>query len=184
MVIALNLPSVLLSIQDGESLARWLDYPGFEAWKFFNIFLFVGVLVWLLRDKVRTAMEARRAVIRSDLMRALEERNAAEAKLAEVEARLAHLNEEIEKVREQSRGEAIAERERLARTTEEDAEKLRMHARREIESASKVARQELRRFAAAESVHLAEQLIRRDIRPEDDGRLLGEEIEELRGLRH
>jgi F-type H+-transporting ATPase subunit b len=97
---------------------------------------------------------------------------------------LAHLNEEIEKVREQSRGEAIAERERLARTTEEDAEKLRMHARREIESASKVARQELRRFAAAESVHLAEQLIRRDIRPEDDGRLLGEEIEELRGLRH
>jgi F0F1-type ATP synthase membrane subunit b/b' len=61
--------------------------------------------------------------------------------------------------------------------------KLREQAQREIESAGKVARQELRRQAAEESVRLAEEMIRRDIRPEDEARLIGEYVEELGGVR-
>jgi alkylation response protein AidB-like acyl-CoA dehydrogenase len=55
-------------------------------------------------------------------------------------------------------------------------------AQREIESAGKAARQELREFAAGQSVQLAEEMIRRDIKPEDDARLVGLRIEELGGV--
>jgi F-type H+-transporting ATPase subunit b len=129
-------------------------------------------------------MRARREGIRRDLMRAQEERNAALAKLEEVEARLAKLDAEVSSVREQSEREATEERERIRRSTEEETRKLREQAQREIESAGKAARQELREFAAEQSVRLAEEMIRSDIKPEDDARLVSLRVEELGGVRH
>jgi len=48
----------------------------------------------------------------------------------------------------------------------------------------KAARQELREFAAEQSVRLAEEMIHRDIKPEDDARLVSLRVEELGGVRH
>jgi F0F1-type ATP synthase membrane subunit b/b' len=115
-------------------------------------------------------------------MRAQEERNAALAKLEEVEARLARLDAEVASVREHAGKEAVEERERVQRSAEDDARKLREQAQREIESAGKVARQELRKYAAEQSVRLAEEMIRRDIRPDDDERLVNLNVEELGGM--
>ncbi|HEX8423819.1 MAG TPA: ATP synthase F0 subunit B [Pyrinomonadaceae bacterium] len=162
----------------------WWNMPGFEAWKFVNLAIFVFALVYVLRRPLGEAFRARREGIRRDLMRAQEERNAALAKLEEVEARLARLDAEIASVREQADREAAEEQERIKRATEEDARKLREQAQREIESAGKAARQELRRYAAEQSVRLAEEMIRRDMRPEDDARLVNLQVEELGGVKH
>lgn len=161
----------------------WLYKPGFEAWKFLNLFIFVGALVYILKRPLSEAMRARREGIRRDLMRAQEERNAALAKLEEVEARLARLKEEVLAIREQSQREAAEERERIKRATEEESRKLREQARREIESAGKAARQELRQYTAEQSVRLAEEVIRREMRPEDDARLVNLQVEELGGVK-
>jgi len=59
--------------------------------------------------------------------------------------------------------------------------KVREQAQRDIESAGKAAKQELRRYAAEQSVQFAEQLIRREMKPEDDARLISRNIEELGG---
>jgi F-type H+-transporting ATPase subunit b len=173
---------VLLLSGEGD-VAPWWNRPGLELWKFFNLFLFVGALVYILRRPVSDALRARREGIRRELMRAQEERDAANAKLEEVTARLSRLDEEVASVREQSRREAEEERERIRRATDEETEKLREQARREIESAGKAARHELRLFAAEQSVRLAEEMIRRDIRPEDDQRLVNRQVEELGGIR-
>jgi F-type H+-transporting ATPase subunit b len=173
---------VLLWLAEGDA-APWWNRPGLEVWKFVNLFLFVGALVYILRRPVSDALRARREGIRRELMRAQEERDAANAKLEEVTARLSRLNEEVASVREQARREAEEERERIRRSTDEEAEKLREQARREIESAGKAARHDLRRFAAEQSVQLAEEMIRRDIRPEDDQRLVNRQVEELGGIR-
>ena len=166
-----------------EGETAWWNFPapGFELWKFFNLFLFAGVMYFLLKRPISEAMRARREGIRRDLMRAQEERNAALAKLEEVEARLSRLDAEVKGVREQAQKDAVAEQERIARSTEEDARKLREQAVREIVSAGKAARQELRRYTGEQSVRLAEEMIRRDIRPEDDARLVQMSIEELGG---
>lgn len=162
----------------------WLNYPGLEAWKFLNLLLFiVGLIIFLRWLGLGEAFRARRATIRRDLMRAQEEKNAALAKLEEVEARLSRLDAEVEGIRAQSAREAAEERERIRQATEAEIQKLREQGRREIESAGKAARQELRAFAAEQSVRLAEEIIRQDMRPEDDTRLINLEIEELGGAR-
>ncbi|HUQ32229.1 MAG TPA: ATP synthase F0 subunit B [Pyrinomonadaceae bacterium] len=175
--------TILFALADGET-APWWNIPSFEVWRWLNLLIFVGLFIYILRRPVSEAMRARREGIRRDLMRAQEERNAALAKLEEVEARLARLDADVASVRQQSEREATEERERIRKSTEEETRKLREQAQREIESAGKAARQELREFAAEQSVRLAEEMIRRDIKPEDDARLVNLRVEELGGARN
>ncbi|MGH9944526.1 MAG: hypothetical protein ACRD9R_19435 [Pyrinomonadaceae bacterium] len=180
MILILNAILILLAGAPGST--SWYNYPGFEFWKFINLFVFVGLLAYALRRPLSEAMRVRRETIRRELIRAQEERNAALAKLEEVNARLAGLDAEVAAVREQSQREAAAESERLALSTEEEVRKVREQARREIDMATKAARQDLRRFAAEQSVGLAEEMLRRNIRPEDDARLMSDYIRELEGV--
>ena len=184
MIIAsiLSLALILEEAGAGHSQNPWWNIPGFEAWRWVNLFIFVGALVYILRRPIGESLRARREGIRRDLMRAQEEKAAAVAKLEEVNARLARLDEEVAVIREQAQRDATEERERIALSTEEDSQRLREQARREIESAAKNARQELRRYSAEQSVKLAEEIISREIRPEDDARLVNSYIEELGGV--
>ena len=173
-------PNILLLVLASEGgVPPWLDTVA----RLFNLLLFLGALIYLLRGAVSGAFRTRRENIRRDLMRAQEERNAALAKLEEVEARLSLLESETREIRAQAQREAEEERARIERSTEDEVRRLREQARREIESAGKTARMDLRRYAAEQSVRLAEEMIRRDIRPEDDTRLMGDYIEELGGAR-
>ncbi len=151
--------------------------------KLFNLLLFVGALVYFARRPVIAAFRGRQESIRHELLRAEEERAAAEARLAEVEGRLARLDAEVEAIRANAQREAVEERSRVELATEAEIRKIREQARREIESAAKAARAELRTFTAEQSVKLAEDMIRRDIRPEDDAHLAREYVEELGGVR-
>ncbi|MBV9927767.1 MAG: F0F1 ATP synthase subunit B [Acidobacteria bacterium] len=151
--------------------------------KLVNLLLFVGLMVYFLRRPIIGAFRGRQESIRHELMRAEEERMAAEARLQEVEGRLARLDAEVETIRANAQKEAAEERARVERATEAEIKKIREQARREIESASKAARAELRTFTAEQSVKLAEEMIRRDIRPEDDAHLAREYVEELGGVR-
>src|SRR2546423_1958327 len=162
---------------------RWWDYPGFEIWKFVNLFIFVGALVYIMVRKVRLgeAFKTRRENIKRELAKAQQERDAALAKLKEVEERLARLDSEIGTIQELSKREAGEERQRIAKSTEVEITKLGEQAQREIESAGKAARHELRRYAAQTSVQLAEKIIRREMNPEDDARLIQRNVQELGG---
>ena len=162
---------------------RWWDYPGVELWKFVNLAVFVGGLVYLLTRKMKLgeAFKTRRETIKQELAKAQQERDAAIAKLKEVEERLGRLDSEVSTIREQSQREAAEERERIAQSTEVEIAKLGESTRREIERAGKAAKHELRNYAAATSVRLAEEIIRREMRPEDDARLLQRNVQELGG---
>lgn len=151
--------------------------------KLVNLLLFVGLMFYFLRRPIIGAFRGRQESIRGELMHAEEERAAAEARLREVEGRLARLDAEVEAIRANAQKEAAEERARVERATEAEMRKIREQARREIESAAKAARAELRTFTAEQSVKLAEEMIRRDIRPEDDAHLAREYVEELGGVR-
>ena len=51
------------------------------------------------------------------------------------------------------------------------------------ENAGKTAKHDLRRFTAEQSVLLAEQIIKREMRPEDDTRLITRNIDEMGAAR-
>ena len=173
---------VLVALAEGELLPWWVNYPGLELWKFVNLFLFILAAFLLHRrlgKPLREALRSRSEAIKRELQKAREERDVALAKLSEVETRLANLDTEVAAVREKARAEAEAEKARLSLATEKDIAKIKEQATREIESASKAARHELRRFAAEESVRLAEGILKREIKPEDDARLASLNVEEL-----
>lgn len=165
-----------------DSLDPWVNYPGLELWKFVNLLVFIICALYLHRRfgrPVREALRSRGERIKHDLAKAQEERNQALTKLAEVEARFADLDAEILAIKEKAKLEGAAERERIRLATEEEVSKIREQAKREVESAAKAARHELQRFAAIESVRLAEEILRNEIGPDDDARLTSNSVREL-----
>lgn len=173
--------SVFLGI-DVDASNPWWNYPGLELWKFVNLFVFIVCGLYLHRRfgrPIREALRSRGEGIKVELLRAQEERDQALAKLAEVESRFANLDKEVALVKEKARTEAGAEKQRIAAATAEEIAKTREQAKREIEAAGKAARHELRQFAAEESVRIAEQILQREMKPEDDVRLTSLTVQEL-----
>jgi len=170
----------IIQLLDPAPLDSWLNYPGLELWKFLDLGIFLGVAVFLLKRRMRDALEARRESIKSELLRAQKERDEAIAQLAAAEALLVRLDSDIATLRDEARKEAELERQRLQVATDAELEKLRLEAQKGIERAGKIARQELRRFLALRSVQLARESVISDLRPEDDVRLIASSIAELR----
>lgn len=162
-----------------EFYNTYLNYPGFEAWKFINLFVFVGLLVYILRKPLSSAFKAKRESIRQELIRAKRERDAALAQLSEVETRLSNLEAETVNIREQAAREAEAEAQRIAGQTSIDIEKMRENASREIAAAATQAKRELKRFSADESVRLAEEILRNRLTANDAARLVNFSINSL-----
>jgi F-type H+-transporting ATPase subunit b len=179
--------SQLLGFEDSSSWEYYLNYPGLKAWKFVNLAVFIAAAL-ILHQKfgrpIREALRSRGEAIKNELLRAREERDQALAKFAEVEARFANLDAEVANVREKAKAEAEAEKQRIVAATAEEIAKTREQAKREIEAAGKAARHELRRFAAEESVRIAEGLLEREMKPEDDVRLTGLNVQELGRTQH
>lgn len=176
--------SILFNLLDliADRSDPWWNYPGLELWKFVNLAVFIACALYLHRRfgrPIREGLRSRSEGIKRELLRAREERDGALAKLAEVEVRFDRLDVEVAAVREKARAEADAEKDRIRSATEKEIGKMQEQAKKEIENAGKAARQGLRRFAAQESVRLAEEILEREIRPEDDVRLTSHNIEQL-----
>jgi F-type H+-transporting ATPase subunit b len=176
-----NLFAILETVDGGTP---WWNYPGLELWKFVNLLLFILCALYLHRRfgrPIKEGLRSRSEAIKRELKRAKEERDQALAKLAGIEARFATLEEEVAKVKERNAAELEAERERIRATTESELARMRDQAKREIESTGKTVRHELRRFAAQESIRMAEGILKKEIGPNEHARLTNRSIEELRG---
>jgi ATP synthase F0 subunit b len=179
MTLALTI--FLFFLETAEGGASWFNVPGFELWRIFNLTVFLLFLYFILKKPLSAAFQSRRENIRRELTRAQEEKAAAQAKLLEVEERLSRLNAEVEAIKTKAQQEAGEEQERITRATNEELKRLRDQTQREIEVAGKAARQDLQRYAAEQSVELASAMLRREIRPEDDARLMKNYLAELGG---
>ena len=173
----------LFAVLEGPDVPPWWNYPGLELWKFVNLLLFILAGLYLHRrfgQPVKEGLRARSEAIKRELQQAQEERDRALAKLAEVEARFGNLEAEVLKVKERSAAEIEAETERISLATEAELARMREQAKREIESAGKTVRHELRQFAAQESIRIAEEILKKEIGPEQHARLTSRSIDELR----
>jgi F-type H+-transporting ATPase subunit b len=163
-----------------EGWMEWFNYPGLELWKFLNLAIFTAAAIYVLRRPISQALLARRDSIRQEIVAAKSERDQALARIAEADNLLGKLDDDVRTVHEQATQEAQSERQRLAAATARELEKLKQQAQREMETADKLARKELRKYLAQRSVDMARDTIRNQMRPEDDRRLIKENIGELR----
>lgn len=160
----------------------WLNIPGFEAWKFINLAIFVGLLIYLVKTPLTEAFKAKRDAIRAELIKAEEEKQSALKQLTSAEAKLAGLENEKATVLKKAAAEAEAEKRRLAEQAEWDVKKMQEQTGGEISRLQKQTMAQLRRFSAEESVRLAEEKLRAQIDTAKDAQLVKSGIASIGGL--
>ncbi len=160
----------------------YLNYPGFEAWKFINLGIFVALMVYLIKKPLTDAFKTKRETIRAELIKAEEEKQAALAQLTSTEAKLVNLDAEKAAVLERAEAEASAEKTRIAEQTEFEISRLREQTENEISLLSRNSKAELRRFSAEESIRLAEEKLRAQMNAEKDANLVKAGIKAIGGL--
>ncbi|MGI8669426.1 MAG: hypothetical protein ACR2J3_06180 [Aridibacter sp.] len=165
-----------------ENADPYLNYPGFEVWRFINLAIFIAIMVYLLKKPLSEAFKAKREAIRAELIKAEEERQAALLKLKDVETKLERLDSEKSEVAVNAKAEAEAERKRLAAEAETDAVRLREQAENEINRKSQQVRSKLRRFSAEESIRLAEEKIKQAMNVQKDEELVKANIQSIGGM--
>ncbi len=162
---------------------HYLNYPGFEAWKFINLAIFAGLLIYLLKKPLSETFKAKREEIRAELIKAEEEKQAAMSQLTEAESKLARLDSEKETVLAKAKSEAEKEEKRIAGETENDINKLREQANNEVLRTANQAKQELRKISAEETIRLAEEMLRSKLGGNNDADLVKVGIENLGGAK-
>lgn len=165
-----------------EFYEHYLNYPGFELWKFVNLSIFVGLLIYAVKKPLSGAFKAKRDAIRAELIKAEEEKQSALKQLTSAEAKLAGLENEKAAVLKKAKEEAEAEKRRLAEQADWDVKKLQEQTGGEISRLQKQTLAQLRRFSAEESVRLAEEKLRAQIDTAKDSQLVKSGIASIGGL--
>jgi F-type H+-transporting ATPase subunit b len=141
-------------------------------WGWANFLLLAGGLAYVIKKNAGPYFAQRSLEIRKGMADAEAVRAESDAKVAEVDRRLANLQTEIEAMRRNAQQEAESEAERARREAAAEMGKIQGHLAEEIASASKAARLELRRYSAELALGLAERKIAARLSPETQDRLV------------
>ena len=164
-----------------HTLDGYLNFPGFEFWRFFNLAIFVGILVKLLKKPLSDGFKAKREEIRAELIKAENERREALEKLTAIEGKLVQLETERSTILSEANEEAAAEKSRILNEAREEAKRILAQADAEVERRTNQVRKQLRRFAAEESVRRAEERIKSKMTAEKDSMLVKAGIDSIGG---
>jgi F-type H+-transporting ATPase subunit b len=171
-------------VVDGQELAETKAVEQHEAdnqiWKWAN-FVLLGIgLGYLMGKTLPPFFKSRSSEIQTGISQAQKVKAEAERRAAEMEARLNALGSEIEQFRKQAHSEMEQEGSRIRQETARQMEKLQRQAELEIESAGKLARRDLKKYAGQLALELAEQRIRARMDAATESGLVDDFVTDLR----
>lgn len=149
-----------------------------------NFLILAGVLVYFLRKPLSSFLKERSELLRKAIDDAAKARAEAAEKLAAIESRTAQLADEIAGMNAKMDVEAAAEARRLQETVAVEISRIRAQSEFTGEQEVKKAREELRREASLLSARAAEEIVRKTLSPEDQERLVRENLEKIEGIVH
>ena len=144
-----------------------------------NFLIFVFIIVRYALPLVRDFLQSRRDEVLTTLRRAAAKKQQAEAMVQDYKGRLARVDQEVQSIQaslraegEREKGKLLSEAETLAAKTKHDTQFL---ADQEV----KLARQKIREEMAKEAEATARELMKRELSPADQGRLVEDFIQNL-----
>jgi F-type H+-transporting ATPase subunit b len=172
------------------ALAAEAEHGGDEANLFagdlgnaiFTLIIFLLVLFVLARfawNPLLKALQNRERYIRESLESARRDREESERRLREYETRIARAHEEALAIIEEGRRDAESVKRRIEEEARKNADALIERARREIGIARDSALKDLYEQSAQLAITMAGSVLRRQISPEDQERLIGDALSEL-----
>jgi F-type H+-transporting ATPase subunit b len=124
-----------------------------------NFAVIAALIFFGMRSSLPKMFRERTSLIQKGIEEARKASAESAAKLKDIESRLSKLDQDIATMKIQAEQDADAEDRRLRAATEEDKKKILQTAEQEITSASNLARNELKKYAAELAVALAEKRI-------------------------
>jgi F-type H+-transporting ATPase subunit b len=152
-----------------------------EIFKWINFAIVAALVVWASAKHIRPFFDKNAETISVAITKATATKAEAERQLREVEAKLAHFEQEVAELRATARRESAAEAERLRAATQSDLEKVRLAAKAEIEAAERAARLELKTIAANLAVDQAELLLKKELTLQAQESLVEALVQDLAG---
>ncbi len=149
------------------------------VWPGVNLLILIAALVYFGRRPMQDFFAARQDRIRGDLDAAANALAEAEARHTEWQRKLARLDAEMDRIREQARERAEAERKHILADASAAAERIRRDARSAVDQELRRAREELRREVAELAVELAAETLRTRVNDTDRSRLVDDFIETI-----
>jgi F-type H+-transporting ATPase subunit b len=167
--------------QEHESEAKKIQESGgvtehgnLVLWGFVNFLLLAGGIGYIVKKNAGPYFAQRSEQIRKGMVDADRARAEADAKVAEVDRRLANLAAEIEAMRRDAHEEGRAEAHRIRLEAAAEMAKIQTRTLEEIAAAGKAARLDLRRYSAGLALSLAETKIAARLSPQvQDGLVNG-----------
>jgi F-type H+-transporting ATPase subunit b len=139
-----------------------------------NFALLAGILIFVLRKPLPKALASRRQGIKDQLDDLERQKREAERQLAEYKEKFARLDEEVEKIVAEYIRDGEAAKANIIEEAKAAAEKLQEQAKKNIAHEFQKAKQQLKAEMAEQAVAMAEELIKKDIKPKDQERLIDE----------
>jgi F-type H+-transporting ATPase subunit b len=138
--------------------------PEVVYWSFLivNFVILFAVGTWIVRKAMPTGFAPRTAEIQKGIEEARKASAEANARLSEIEGRLARLDTEITAIRTAAEADFSVEEQRIKAAAEQDAKNVIAAAEQEITAAARIAQRELKSFVAGLAVDLAEKKIKVD----------------------
>ncbi len=176
LLVLLLLPFFISMVSaDEEHSSSFRDFIG----KTVNFIVLFGGLAYFLYKPIRNFLQKRSQEIEQGLKEAGDAQREAELKLREANARLATLEDEIEKLKKEAEIEGRKERERVIQLAQQEAERIKYFAKQEIEMLMHAGIQDLKQYTAELASALAEERIKKKMSPEDQSFLIDKSIEKL-----
>ena len=152
---------------------------GNVLWTLLTLGLAVFILAKYAWNPFLDILQKREDFIRDSLAQAKDDREAAEARLAEYEERLTTARAEASAIVDEGRRDAVVVREREEDKAKEEAEKMLARAKREIDIAKDTAIKDLYALTGKLATDIAAKIVDRELKPADHEKLIHDALDQL-----
>lgn len=153
---------------------------GLMIWTWVCFAVMAGILAKFAWGPIVKAMEARECKVREDLQKAEAARKEGEAVLAKHAAAMNQAKSEALAILEEGKADAVRLKGAILAEARDEAARVGARGRREIDLAASKAIGDLQAQAAALSVSMASKILGREVKPDDQDRLLQESLAEMK----
>lgn len=147
-----------------------------------NFTILAVVLVYFLRKPLSSFLKERTELLKKAIDEAASARAEAARKLSDIEAKVAALPAEIAAIDQRMDAEGAEEAKKIREAGAAEAARILAQAEQTASQEVMKAREELRLVAAQEATRAAEEIVKKSMTPQDQDRLVLENIEKIREI--
>lgn len=147
-----------------------------------NFAILVGGLLYFLRKPAKDFFASRSTLIRTNIDQARDLKANAEKKYAEYETRLKSIEKEMKELVASLQKDGELERRRIVEAAAQQVATLKNNGERMLQQELRKAKEELKKEAVTLATELAGDLIRKNMTPEDQGRLVDQYLQKMEKL--